>query len=113
MAQKARCPRCDKTRIDTSQVRELPDGTPFRKRWPLVRCLLWAPIISLSSLIAFKAVFVTLVLAGATVASAVWRNRRGMEASRPKEVHSCRQCGYSWKHAAGEPEPAPFGPPQA
>jgi rubredoxin len=110
VADKLRCPSCGSNKVDTRQMRELRTGVPFKRQMPLVRFVMWVPVISLMEMVSFKAMLVTAGLGGLTAAAASWHNRRGIAASRPLEAHACRQCGYEWKHAPGEPEPAPFGP---
>ena len=105
------CPSCGSNKVDTRQVRELRSGAVFRRQMPLVRFVLWVPVMSLMELVSFKAMLVTLGLAGITAGLATIHNRRGIAASRPLETHACRRCGYEWKHAPGEPEPAPFVAP--
>jgi len=115
VGQKVRCPSCDGTRVDTRQVRELAGGATFRRRMPLVRFILCIPIASLMTVVSFKAALLVLAIGGVMAGLARWHNNRGLARSVPKEVHTCRQCGYTWKHAPGEPEPlrAPEGPRHA
>jgi hypothetical protein len=100
------CPRCGSTAVDTRAFRELPNGRPFKRQMPLVRFLVFVPIMSIVEMVSFKALLVTGAVAGGTAALANVHNRRGLAASRQMEMHACRQCGYGWQHAAGEPEPA-------
>ncbi len=108
MTERLTCPSCGGRRVDTRKTREYPDGRTFKRRMPLVRLLIWVPVLFVLTLAAWKAMLVILLIAGATAWYAAWQNARGTAASSPKEVHTCRQCGYTWKHAPGDPEPAPF-----
>jgi hypothetical protein len=110
VAEKLQCPRCGATRVDTRQVREYSNGRVFKRQMPLVRFLAVVPIASVLELVSFKAMLAAVALGGALAALANWHNKRGQALTTPKEMHACRQCGYSWKHAPGTPEPAPFGP---
>jgi hypothetical protein len=82
---------------------------------PLLRLILCIPVASLMTVVSFKAALVVLAVGGAMAGVASWQNTRGLATSVPKEVHTCRGCGYTWKHAPGEPEPlrAPDGPGRA
>ena len=102
---KLACPNCGGARVTTRPTREFPDGRTFRRRMPLVRILIWVPVLSVLTLASWKLVLVVLTIAGVMAWHAAWMNARGMAASSPKEVHTCRRCGYSWKHAPGDPEP--------
>jgi rubredoxin len=110
VAEKVQCPRCGANRVDTRQSREYGNGRVFKRQMPLVRFLLFVPIASVLELVSFKAMLATLVIAAIWAGMANWHNKRGMTQTLPKEMHTCRQCGYSWAHAPGMPEPAPFGP---
>jgi hypothetical protein len=92
--------------VDARSVREFPSGATFRRQMPLVRFLAFVPVMSVMEMVSFKAMLVTGAAGGLTAGLATVHNRRGMAASRPMEMHACRSCGYGWKHAAGEPEPA-------
>ena len=106
MAKGLPCPRCGSTAVDTRSVREMPNGAVFKRQMPLVRFLLFVPVMSIMEMVSFKAVLVTAAIAAAFAGMASLHNRRGMAASRAFEMHACRKCGYGWKHPAGEPEPA-------
>jgi rubredoxin len=110
VAEKLQCPRCGAKRVDTRQIREYAGGRVFKRQMPLVRFLVFVPVVSVLELVSFKAMLAALAIAGLWAALANWHNKRGMAVTTPKELHACRQCGYSWQHAPGTPEPAPFGP---
>jgi rubredoxin len=110
VAEKLQCPRCGTNRVDTRQIREYSNGRVFKRQMPLVRFLVFVPVASVLELVSFKAMLVTVAIAAAWAGLANWHNKRGTALTTPKEAHACRQCGYSWEHAPGTPEPAPFGP---
>ncbi len=106
------CPRCGAQKVDTRVVRERPNGQPFKRQMPLVRFLVFVPVISVMEMVSFKAMLVTLGVAGGTAGLANLHNRRGLVTSRAIEQHVCRSCGQEWRHPVGEPEPARFEPQQ-
>ena len=108
MAEKLRCPRCGGQSVDTRTIRAVPGGAVFKRQMPLVRFLVWVPVMSVAAMASYKVAFAALALAGLTGWLASRHNARGITRSSPKETHACRQCGYDWSHAPGEPEPAPF-----
>jgi hypothetical protein len=107
MAEKLTCPSCGGARVRTRRTREFPDGRAFRRRMPLVRILIWVPVLSVLTLASWKLVLAVLLIAGTTAWFAAWGNARDAAATQRWETHTCRRCGSTWKHVPGDPEPAP------
>jgi rubredoxin len=110
VAEKLQCPRCGATQVDSRQMREYGNGRVFKRQMPLVRFLVFVPVASVLAPVSFKAMLATVAFGGLWAGLANWHNKRGVAQTTPTEMHACRLCGYSWKHAPGTPEPAPFGP---
>jgi rubredoxin len=108
VAEKLRCPSCGGRRVDTRLIRVLRNGATFKRQMPLVRFLVWLPVLSVSAMASYKVAVVVLALAGSTGLLARRHNTRGIASSVARETHVCRECGHAWSHAPGEPEPAPF-----